>query len=89
MFGNEEWQSIVRELDSSEMRRGQASLAIAPQTTEAIKAGTLELDLINAYKKGSASFRVKLGEKGKEKARPSLDWVRTKPSQPTRRTSDA
>src|SRR5436305_10737900 len=38
---------------------------------------------------GSASFRVKLGEKGKEKARPSLGWVRTKPSQPTRRTSDA
>jgi hypothetical protein len=56
MFGNEEWQSIVRELDSSEMRRGQESLAIAPQTTEAIKAGTLELDLINAYKKSLLSI---------------------------------
>src|SRR5579859_2330571 len=56
IFGNEEWQSIVRELDSSEMRRGQESLAIAPQTTEAIKAGTLELDLINAYKRSLLSI---------------------------------
>jgi three-Cys-motif partner protein len=56
MFGNEGWQSIVKELDSSEMRRGQESLAVAPQTTEAIKAGTLELDLMNAYKRSLVSI---------------------------------
>jgi three-Cys-motif partner protein len=56
MFGNEEWQSIVRELDSSDMRRGQESLAVAPQTAEAIKAGRLELDLMNAYKRSLLSI---------------------------------
>ena len=56
MFGNEEWQSIVRELDSSEMREGQESLAVAPQTAEAIRAGTLELDLMNAYKRSLLSI---------------------------------
>ena len=55
MFGDEKWQSIVRELDSSDMRRGQESLAVAPQTAAAIKAGTLELDLMNAYKRSLLS----------------------------------
>lgn len=56
MFGNEEWQDIVRELDTSDMRRGQESLAVAPQNVDAIRDGKLELDLMNAYKRSLLSI---------------------------------
>ena len=57
MFGNKEWQYIVKALDTDPMREGQEALYKktldhnVSLSEKAIEAGNLELELINCYKK--------------------------------------
>jgi three-Cys-motif partner protein len=61
MFGNKEWQAIVRALDTDAIREGQEALyqeavyTDVPLSDKAIEAGNLELDLLNCYKKSLLS----------------------------------
>jgi three-Cys-motif partner protein len=61
MFGNKEWQYIVKALDTDPMREGQDALMQEtkdPSTSlseNAIEAGNLEIELMNCYKKSLLS----------------------------------
>ena len=56
MFGNKEWQAIVKTLDTDTIREGQEAFYQEvldnddPRSEKAIEAGSLELDLMNCYK---------------------------------------
>jgi three-Cys-motif partner protein len=61
MFGNKEWQYIVKALDTDPMREGQKALYQetldhnVSLSERAIEAGNLELELMNYYKKSLLS----------------------------------
>jgi three-Cys-motif partner protein len=61
MFGNKEWQHIVKGLDTDPMREGQEALLQETKDSDtslsekAIEAGNLELELMNCYKKSLLS----------------------------------
>jgi three-Cys-motif partner protein len=56
MFGNSEWQAIVRALDTDAMREGQDALfRNAPISDTAVEAQNLELELMNCYERSLLS----------------------------------
>lgn len=56
MFGNTDWQAIVRALDTDAIRKGQEFLYTDAQVSDtAIEAQNLEIELINCYKRSLLS----------------------------------
>ncbi len=56
MFGNTDWQAIVRALDTDAIRKGQEVMYTdAPESDTAIEAQNLEIELMNCYKRSLLS----------------------------------